>query len=77
MGDNVTYRSTCEPDITHEEDTHFSRNRKIVNMCNVLIACPYNEDNKGGTWYTINYADKQKKNLIIVHRDNGRTTSII
>lgn len=75
-GDNVTYRSTCEPNITHEEDTHFSRNRKIVDMCNVLIACPFDKSQTGGTWYTIKYADKQDKNLIIVYRD-GNLLSII
>jgi hypothetical protein len=48
--------------------THFARNRNIVNMTDWLIATPYNgyEENVGGTWYTINFARKQKKNLVII-----------
>lgn len=48
--------------------THFARNRNIVNMTDFLIATPYNEyeEAQGGTWMTVNYARKQKKDLAII-----------
>ena len=29
---------------------------QIVQLGDILIACPYDNSGKGGTWYTINYA---------------------
>ncbi len=40
----------------HESQTYFKRNRDIVDQCDILIATPYNNNQNGGTWYTINYA---------------------
>lgn len=65
-GDNETYRSTCTPDLIHEEETHFARNRRIVDQCDILIGCPFSEMQVGGTWYTMNYAIKKNKPLVIV-----------
>ena len=50
--------------------THFARNRKIVDSCDLLIAAPLQDEPQqyGGTWYTIKYAQKKKKNVIILNR---------
>lgn len=54
--------------IVHESQTHFKRNRDIVDRCDILIATPYNNNQQGGTWYTINYAKKTNKHTILIER---------
>lgn len=58
-------------DEIRESDTHFSRNRRIVDDTNVLLATPRSRDTsgRGGTNYTINYAKKNKKPVYIVYPD--------
>lgn len=61
------------------EQSHFKRNRHIVDECEVLVACPYDprleltvdflRDARGGTWYTVGYSVKKGKSLIVVWRD--------
>ncbi len=48
--------------------TYFARNRDIVDAADLLIATPFNnfEEDRGGTWYTVNYARKRKKPIVIV-----------
>jgi hypothetical protein len=55
----------CEP------KTYLARNRDIVNVSDIMIACPptNTEMKRGGTWYTINYAKKQGKSLYILYPD--------
>jgi hypothetical protein len=55
--------------------THFARNRDIVNACDKLIACPgeMQEQARGGTWYTINYARKVGKPVTIIWPNGGIT----
>ena len=58
-----------DADVIHSSQTHFKRNRDIVDRCDILIATPYNDDSsKGGTWYTIKYAQKLNKQVIIINR---------
>ena len=51
--------------------THFARNRAIVDAVELLIACPreMSEQKTGGTWYTVTYARKRKRGLIIIWPD--------
>lgn len=54
--------------------THFARNRDIVNETELLIACPQYADpitpeTRGGTAYTVNYARKQGKRIIVIRPD--------
>jgi predicted Rossmann fold nucleotide-binding protein DprA/Smf involved in DNA uptake len=44
------------------------RNKRIVNACHLLIACPGEEKEivRSGTWATIRYAHKNKKPIFIV-----------
>jgi len=43
----------------------FIRNREIVNLSPVLFAC-YDGRNTGGTCYTVNYARKSGKNVVVL-----------
>lgn len=48
--------------------THLARNRCIVIESAVMIATPYEADRqlRGGTWYTIDYTQKQDHPLAVV-----------
>lgn len=53
----------------HLPEAPLTRNKKIVDDCDVLIALPINpevEELRSGTWSTIRYAKKQSKQIIIV-----------
>jgi hypothetical protein len=58
---------------TLRTERYLTRNRNIVNNVDFVIAAPKEESQvcSGGTWYTINYAIKQKVPLIIVY-SNGK-----
>jgi len=55
--------------ILHSPNTHFARNRIIVDRCDLLFACPLNDNHRGGTWYTINYAQQTLVPTIIFKRE--------
>ena len=44
-----------------------ARNRAIVLACDLLIACPKDDSEKGGTWNTINWARMYSRSHIIIH----------
>lgn len=58
-------------DTMHKPLTHFARNRKIVLACDVLVGASAGEERstKGGTWYTIDYARKLKKRVVVLWPD--------
>lgn len=51
--------------------THFARNRQIVTETQMLLAvpCVFHEEAKGGTWYTVRYARKMGRDVVIVWPD--------
>lgn len=56
--------------------SHFARNRDIVNDTEALVGCPQyadpiTKDTMGGTAYTINFARKQKRPVLIVRPDGS------
>lgn len=60
--DDLSMRGDFRPGgrvIVEASRTHFARNREIVDSSFMLLACPYNDIQRGGIWYTINYARKQ------------------
>lgn len=60
-----------------EPKSHFARNRDIVNETDLLIGvsvAPYRLD-KGGTWYTIDYARRIGKKTIVVWPDGTTETT--
>lgn len=55
---------------------YLARNHDIVNESSLLIACPKGpEELRSGTWATVRYARKQKKQLIIIFPDGSTTSS--
>ena len=55
-----------DADIIHQSKPYLERNKDIVDNCDILIATPLINSSKGGTWYTINYAEKNNKLTIIL-----------
>lgn len=55
-------------DVERPPQTHFARNRAIVDWTDILVAAPLHdtEQDLGGTWYTVRYARKQKKRLVLI-----------
>ena len=64
-------RAHCKCDQLMPPKAPLVRNRDIVNVTNVLIACPETKDEvlRSGTWATIRYSIKEKKPLVIVYPD--------
>ncbi len=68
-------RAHCEgAAVVHPITTAFTRNRAIVDSCDLLIATPVTneEQERGGTWYTIRYARKKGRKTIIIPPDGSR-----
>lgn len=61
-------RSYVKADEEHLPSAPLIRNHTIVNMSNLLIACPksHKEELRSGTWATIRYAKKIQKVCVIV-----------
>lgn len=49
---------------TYVEGCMFERNRYMVDRCDILLA--YLESERGGTYYTVNYAKKRGKTVIFL-----------
>lgn len=60
-------RAYFESDVILEPETHFKRNRNIVDTCDILLVVPLQNQwqPRGGTWYTHDYAIKQNKPIEI------------
>lgn len=48
----------------YEKGCMFERNRLMVDCCDVLLA--YLESERGGTFYTVNYAKKRGKRIVFL-----------
>jgi hypothetical protein len=61
-----------------EPKTHFARNRDIVDETDMLIAAPYESEHqkRGGTWYTVDYAKKKRRRVIIIWPDGFADTQV-
>jgi hypothetical protein len=61
-------RAWCEGDVVHPVLTFFHRNRRIVDLSDVVVAAPREtiKQYRGGTWYTISYAEQRKKTLAVL-----------
>jgi hypothetical protein len=66
-------RAFCTGDLLLPPKTHLARNRDIVHDTDLLIATPFGMEHQthGGTWYTIDYALKLNKWIIIVFLDGS------
>ncbi len=59
----------------YQRECFHVRDRYMVDSCDLLIAV-YNGQEKGGTAYTVNYAMKQGKEIVIIHPDTLERTVI-
>jgi hypothetical protein len=67
------HSNTCHvDDIRVCRKSYLARNRDIVDLSELLIACPYDATERGGTWYTINYARKVGKGGWIIWSDGSK-----
>jgi len=68
--DNNKHRAFCEEGTILPEKPYLERNKDIVDACDLIIATPHRDDEinkqRSGTWSTIRYAKKQKKDIIII-----------
>lgn len=55
--------------------SYFQRNRDIVDCSDKLLVVPYQTERQdnGGTWYTFDYAIKNKANITVVYPDRVET----
>lgn len=65
----AAFRAFTDSDLKHAPEPYYDRNRKIVEGCDILLACPASRNEKGGTWYTIKHAIKIGRPVIIIHAD--------
>jgi hypothetical protein len=69
-------RAYCESAVKMFEQPYLTRNRAIVDVCDLLIATPkdkaYRPNGRpSGTWYTIQYARSKGKKVVIVWPDGS------
>lgn len=62
-------RAWVTSDEYREPMSYFKRNRAIVDFCDILLVIPYQDSHQthGGTWYTHDYAVKNKKPIQIFY----------
>jgi len=72
---NYSKRAWCEvpSHLMRPERSYLDRNRCIVDATIALIATPaeFEEQPRGGTWYTVRYARKQGKPVVLILPDGS------
>jgi len=60
-------RAYCKSNSVCKEKTYLERNKDIVDNTEILIGCPYDNEEKlrSGTWSTIRYAKKNNKTVLL------------
>ena len=63
------YRAFKIGNFSHKPLPYLTRNKKIVDTTDFLIACPsgYKEKLRSGTWSTVRYARKKGKKIVIIY----------
>ena len=64
-------RAFCKGDYEAQIKPNIERNHDIVDLCDILIACPKGntEERRSGTWATIRYARKKGREVKIIYPD--------
>jgi hypothetical protein len=65
---NPTKRAYCVGTEMKDHRPYLVRNRDIVDQTDMLIAAPQSEKEevRSGTWYTVRYARKKKKRVVLI-----------
>lgn len=68
---NPVKRAFCyrEGDVMYDAYPYHSRNMHIVDWCDQLLATPKKPRGSGGTWFTVDYALRRKKPVVVVYAD--------
>ncbi len=66
-------RAFCKYDIERPAAPYLERNRHIVHAAQIMLACSdsFVEKPKGGTWFTIRYAQSLHKPVTIIFPDGS------
>lgn len=66
---NPLYRAYCEADVLYPEKEYLPRNADIVDVADEMICLPssMSVNQRGGTWWTIGYADDRGKTHTIIY----------
>jgi len=56
-------------------DAPLIRNREMVDMCKLVIAC-YDGRGYGGTYYTIRYAQRRGKKVVVINPDSDEPDGV-
>ena len=76
--ENPSHRAFCEGGEVREPRPHTTRDRDVVDATDLLLGTPAAPEEEGphsGTWYTIRYAKRRGRPIIIVWPD-GREERI-
>lgn len=66
----LSHSALDESDVKHAHKGYLDRNRDIVDACDILLACPDGEEEvRSGTWYTIRYAKRSGKPVLVFKPD--------
>ena len=70
---NSSKRAFCDADQEMPKDDYLVRNRNIVDSVDIMLATPKENDEvlRSGTWATIRYSRKKRKQLAIIF-PNGK-----
>lgn len=60
----------AEQNVIHAEQAPLERNRDIVHASDILLAAPGEDQEqlRSGTWSTVRYAKKLRKNVVLIKR---------
>lgn len=78
--DNPKHRAFCEGTaLVAQPKPYLERNKDIVNACELLIACPGEEEEqlRSGTWSTIRYARTQNKDIYIFYPSGRESVTLM
>ena len=60
-------RAFCKSSLICDPKPYLKRNKDIIDGTDILIACPYSNEEqlRSGTWSTIRYAKKKNKQILL------------
>lgn len=66
---DISKRAFCAANVIYPPEPFLERNRKVAKEGDILLGCPFSNEQKGGTWWTIRYALRLRKPTIIFYRE--------
>jgi hypothetical protein len=67
----TSWRAYKKGDFIYHPEDYLGRNREIVKSCDILLAAPFSKsDRRGGTWYTIRYAELKRAKVVVFNNNS-------